>query len=269
MMLEQFFHTYTLPAAWLAVLTLIFLEVVLGIDNVVFLSISTSRLPVRQQPRGRVFGLGLAMIARIALLFGVSLLAQMTHPFWSFRTPWFSGGVSWQGMILFGGGVFLLWKSVHEIHRKLEHGADKKPRGVHSSSFWVVIAEVVALDMIFSMDSILTAVGMVSFTDFGYEGAMTIMITAIVAAVAIMLFFATAVSRVVERYPSIQMLALSFLLLVAVLLIMEAAHLSHLSLFDTEVPAIPRGYVYFAIAFSLMVEFFNIRLGRRRKKKGA
>ncbi len=261
-------HILTLPSAWLALVTLLFLEVVLGIDNVVFISLSTSRLPERQQPVARRVGLLLAMLARIGLLFGVSMLVQLTKPIFSYDTAWLHDELTWQSVIIFAGGLFLLWKSVSEIHHKLE----KRPVGRHASrvrgaKFWTTIVQIVLLDIVMSIDSVLTAVGMVSFTEFGYAGAMAVMVSAIVIAVTVMLFFSTAVSRLVTRYPTIQMLALSFLLLIGVLLLMESAHLSHLKIFGHEVPAIPRGYVYFAIAFSLMVEIFNIRMSKRRRKK--
>lgn len=262
--MSEFLHVFTLPSAWMALLTLVFLEVVLGIDNVVFISITTARLPEKQQPRARAIGLLLAMLARIGLLFGVSLLVQLNKPLFGISLSWISGAVSWQAIIVFAGGLFLLWKSVTEVHHKLQPKRAHKARNACSARFWAIIAQIVVLDAIFSMDSVLTAVGMVSFNDFGYEGAMTVMILAIVVAVTVMLFFAGAVSRLIERYPTIQMLAVSFLLLIAVMLLMEGAHLSHLTLFGQQMPAIPRGYVYFAIAFSVMVELFNIRMGRKK-----
>ena len=264
----EILHTFLLPSAWIALLTLVFMEIVLGIDNIVFISITTGRLPEKEQPRARFVGMSLAMLARIALLFGISLLMQLTKPFWHFHTSWVDGGLTGQSLIILAGGIFLLYKSVLEIHHKIEDAG--MPAGTASkkgSSFWSVIVQVVALDIIFSFDSVLTAVGMVSFKDFGYTGAMTIMVTAIVVAVGVMMFFSGPVSRFVNRYPTIQMLALSFLILISIMLIIESAHLAGVTLFGRAVVEIPKGYIYFAIAFSLLVEVLNIRLSKNQQKK--
>lgn len=259
----EIFDTFLQPSSWMALLTLVFLEIVLGIDNIVFLSIVSSKLPLEEQSRGRTVGLLLAMIFRITLLFGISLLMQLTKPLFTFDTSWLDGSITGQSIIIFLGGLFLLYKSVTEIHQKLE-GADesikvKSPK----SKFWSVIIQIVALDIVFSFDSILTAVGMVSFKEFGYVGAMTIMVTAIVIAVSIMLLFSGPVSKFVNEHPTIQMLGLSFLILIGVMLLVEAAHLSHLSIFESVVGEIPKGYIYFAIAFSLLVEILNMKLRKR------
>ncbi|NDV83187.1 TerC family protein [Bacteroides sp. 51] len=265
--MAEILHTFLLPSAWIALLTLAFLEVVLGIDNIVFLSIMTSKLPEKEQPHGRFVGLGLAMLARIGLLFGISLLMQLTKPWFSFETSWISASITGQSIIILLGGLFLLYKSVTEVHHKLE-GADENVNVTSKrSSFWGIMAQIVALDIIFSFDSVLTAVGMVSFRDFGYGGAMAIMITAVVVAVAMMMFFSGPISKFVNTHPTIQMLALSFLILIGVMLLVEAAHLSNLVIFGTEVHEIPKGYIYFAIAFSLGVEMLNMKLSRRKISK--
>ncbi|MDL2244072.1 TerC family protein [Parabacteroides sp. OttesenSCG-928-J18] len=261
----EILQTFLLPSAWLALLTLTFLEIVLGIDNIVFLSIMSSKLPLHQQPHARTVGLGLAMLARIALLFGISLLMQLTQPLFHFQTSWIEGAVTGQSLIILAGGLFLLYKSVTEVHDKLEGGTEESGRPGSRSGFWAIILQIVALDIIFSFDSVLTAVGMVSFRDFGYAGAMTIMITAIVIAVALMLFFSGPISRFVNQHPTIQMLALSFLILIGVMLLVEAAHLSQLVVFGREVNEIPKGYIYFAIAFSLCVEVLNMKLNKRSR----
>ncbi|MDH6343934.1 putative tellurium resistance membrane protein TerC [Parabacteroides sp. PFB2-12] len=261
----EILQTFLLPSAWLALLTLTFLEIVLGIDNIVFLSIMSSKLPLHQQPRARAIGLGLAMLARIALLFGISLLMQLTQPLFHFQTSWIEGAVTGQSLIILAGGLFLLYKSVTEVHDKLEGGQEESGRPGSRSGFWAIILQIVALDIVFSFDSVLTAVGMVSFRDFGYAGAMTIMITAIVIAVALMLFFSGPISRFVNQHPTIQMLALSFLILIGVMLLVEAAHLSQLVVFGREVNEIPKGYIYFAIAFSLGVEVLNMKLSKKSK----
>lgn len=261
----EILETFLLPGAWIALLTLAFLEIVLGIDNIVFLSIMSSKLPEKEQPRARTVGLLLAMLFRIALLFCISLLMKLTKPIISFDTGWLDGSISGQSIIILLGGLFLLYKSVTEIHHKLEgvdETAEAKPK---KSNFWGVIAQIVALDIVFSFDSVLTAVGMVSFNEFGYTGAMTIMVTAVVVAVMVMLLFSGPISKFVNEHPTIQMLALSFLILIGVMLLVEAAHLSHLSIFGTEVGEIPKGYIYFAIAFSLLVEVLNMKLRKKSK----
>lgn len=260
----EILHTFLLPSAWLALLTLAFLEIVLGIDNIVFLSIVSSRLPKDQQPKARRLGLLLAMCFRIGLLFCISLLMKLTKPIITFDTSWFDGSLSGQSIIILVGGLFLLYKSVTEIHHKLE-GDEGKEHGKAKSNFWGVIAQIVALDIVFSFDSVLTAVGMVSFNEFGYAGAMTIMITAVVIAVLIMLIFSGPVSKFVNEHPTIQMLGLSFLILIGVMLLVEAAHLSHISILGSEVGEIPKGYIYFAIAFSLLVEVLNMKLRKKSK----
>jgi len=262
----EIIDTFLLPSAWIAMFTLIFLEIVLGIDNIVFLSIMTSKLPAKEQPKARTTGLLLAMLARIGLLFGISLLMRLTKPIFTFDASWVEGTVSGQSIIILLGGIFLLYKSVIEIHNKFEVKEDTIGIKSKKSGFWVIIAQIVALDIVFSFDSVLTAVGMVSFREFGYNGAMAIMITAIVIAVMVMLFFSAPVSKFVNTHPTIQMLALSFLILIGLMLILEAAHLSHLSLWGHEVGEIPKGYIYFAIAFSLLVEFLNMKLRKKSKK---
>ncbi|MDR2919632.1 MAG: TerC family protein [Tannerella sp.] len=262
----EIFQTFLLPSAWLALLTLAFLEIVLGIDNIVFLSIMTSKLPAKQQPKGRFIGLLLAMLARIGLLFCISLLMRLTQPLFSFQYSWIQGSITGQSLIILFGGIFLLYKSVTEIHHKLEASEDEKINAnSRKNSFWSIIFQVVALDIIFSFDSVLTAVGMVSFKDFGYGGALTIMITAIIVAVTVMMFFSGPISNFVNNHPTIQMLALSFLILIGVTLLIDAAHLAHLNVLGTEVNEIPKGYIYFAIAFSLLVEMLNMRLSKKSK----
>lgn len=259
------FEVFLNPGAWIALLTLAFLEIVLGIDNIVFLSIMSSKLPVKQQPKARTTGLILSMLFRIALLFCISLLMQLTKPIFSFDTSWIDGSVSGQSIIILIGGLFLLYKSVTEIHHKLEGLDETVNTQPKKSKFWSVIAQIVALDIVFSFDSVLTAVGMVSFNEFGYGGSMVIMVTAVVCAVMVMLLFSGPVSSFVNNHPTIQMLALSFLILIGVMLLVESAHLSHLSIFGSIVGEIPKGYIYFAIAFSLLVEVLNMKLRKKSK----
>ncbi|MBB4035974.1 putative tellurium resistance membrane protein TerC [Dysgonomonas hofstadii] len=258
----EILETFLLPSAWVALLTLAFLEIVLGIDNIVFLSIMSSKLPAKDQPRARTVGLLLAMLFRILLLFCISWLMKLTKPIFSFDTAWFDGSISGQSIIIGLGGLFLLYKSVTEIHHKLE-GESDTAKGKVSTAFAGVIVQIVALDIVFSFDSVLTAVGLVSFSEFGYAGAMTIMVTAVVIAVMVMLLFSGPVSRFVNEHPTIQMLGLSFLILIGVMLLVESAHLSQISIFGSTVGEIPKGYIYFAIAFSLLVEFLNMKLRKK------
>lgn len=261
----EFLEVFLQPAAWLALLTLTFLEIVLGVDNIVFLSIVSARLPKDEQPKARTIGLGLAMLFRIALLFSISWLVQLTKPIFGIHMSWFEGEISGQSIIIFGGGLFLLYKSVSEIHHKLEGESETPTSKSKKSKFWGIIAQIVALDIVFSFDSVLTAVGLVSFQDFGYAGAMTVMVLAVVISVLIMMLFSGPVSNFVNAHPTIQMLGLSFLILIGVMLLAEASHVSHISLFGAQVGEIPKGYIYFAIAFSLLVEFFNMKLRKNSK----
>lgn len=258
----EILETFLLPSAWIALLTLAFLEIVLGIDNIVFLSIISSKLPQKEQPKARTIGLVLAMLFRILLLFCISWLMKLTKPIFTFDTAWFDGSISGQSIIIGVGGLFLLYKSVTEIHHKLE-GESDAVHGKSKTSFVGVIIQIVALDIVFSFDSVLTAVGLVSFNEFGYVGAMTIMVTAVVIAVLIMLLFSGPVSKFVNEHPTIQMLGLSFLILIGVMLLVEATHLSQISVFGSVVGEIPKGYIYFAIAFSLLVEFLNMKLKKK------
>jgi len=187
---------------------------------------------------------------------------KLTKPIFSFDTAWFDGSISGQSIIIGVGGLFLLYKSVTEIHHKLE-GESDAVQGRSKTSFIGVIVQIVALDIVFSFDSVLTAVGLVSFNEFGYAGAMTIMVTAVVISVLIMLLFSGPVSKFVNEHPTIQMLGLSFLILIGVMLLVESAHLSQISIFGSVVGEIPKGYIYFAIAFSLLVEFLNMKLRKK------
>lgn len=246
---------------WVALLTLTFLEVVLGIDNIIFISITAGKLPKERQKKAINIGLVLAMVFRILLLLGVSYLIAMQDPFFTIDLPWLKAGITGQSLILFAGGIFLLYKSTKEIHHKVEGAAEDHPQiKKKASSFSKVIVQIVLIDIVFSFDSVLTAVGMTS----GVEGALTIMIIAVVVSIIIMMVFATPVSNFVNKHPTIQMLALSFLILIGFMLVTEGAHLSHAEVFGQDVGAIPKGYLYFAIAFSLGVEALNMKI---RKKK--
>jgi len=247
---------------WIALLTLTFLEIVLGIDNIIFISISANKLPEDQRKKATLLGLTIAMITRVLLLLSVSYLIALKDPFWTIHTSWLTVGFTGQSIILFLGGLFLLYKSTKEIHHKMEDAEkqeETKPK--KTSTFSKVIIQIILIDIIFSFDSILTAVGMTN----GVHGALTIMIIAVIISMIIMMIFANTISTFVNKNPTIQMLALSFLILIGFMLIAEGAHLSQLEIFNKSVGIIPKGYLYFAIAFSLGVEVLNMKI--RKKKK--
>lgn len=228
------------PHAWLALVTLTMLEIVLGVDNIIFISILCGRLPEHERAKARTIGLALAMLMRIGLLFSLAWLMTLTEPLFSI----FDHEISGRDLILIGGGLFLLWKSVHEIHNSLEGADDASSPQVVAATFGSVIAQIAVIDIVFSLDSVITAVGMVD--------NVTIMVIAIVLAVAVMLFAAGPISEFVDRHPTIKMLALSFLILVGVALIGEGWDLH-----------IPKGYIYFAMAFAVGVEMLNLRMRKR------
>jgi predicted tellurium resistance membrane protein TerC len=246
------------PDAWIALLTLTFLEIVLGIDNIIFISFAAGKLPKDQIKKATRIGLVLAMLFRIALLFGISYLISMKDPFYTINLSWLKFGVTGQSIILILGGLFLLYKSTSEIRDKvegIEHGA-ALPDKIKFATLRGVIVQIVMIDIVFSFDSVLTAVGMTN----GIPGALTIMVTAVVISMIVMMIFATPVGKFVNAHPTIQMLALSFLILIGFMLITEGAHLSHAEVLGQQVGAIPKGYLYFAIAFSLGVEALNMRV---------
>ena len=226
------------PQSWIALATLTVLELVLGIDNIVFISILAGKLPAAQQGRARRVGLALALISRIALLFTLTWLAHLTAPLFAL----FGNEFSWRDLILIAGGLFLIAKATHEIHGKLE-GEDDGRATPAAVSFGSVIVQIMLIDVVFSLDSVITAVGMVQ--------ELAIMVIAVVLAVGVMMVAAGPVSDFVERHPTVKMLALSFLLLIGVALIADG--------FDQH---IPRGYIYFAMGFSVFVETLNLRLRR-------
>jgi predicted tellurium resistance membrane protein TerC len=227
------------PHIWIAFLTLLALEVVLGIDNIVFISILAGKLPSNEQPKARLIGLGLAMLTRVLLLFCLSWIIRLTAPLFSI----FRHEVSGRDLILIAGGLFLLAKSTFEIHQKLE-GEEGHSSARVKPAFVGVIVQILMLDVVFSLDSVITAVGMVE--------SIIVMIAAVIAAVALMMVFAAPVSAFVDRHPTIKMLALSFLLLIGLALVADGCG-QH----------IPKGYIYFSMAFSLFVELLNLKLRKR------
>lgn len=231
------------PQIWMALITLTTLEIVLGIDNIIFIAIMVARLPEAQQGKARVIGLALAMLMRIALLFSLTWIMRLTAPLFTVLGYEISG----RDLILLLGGLFLLAKSTHEIHTNLE-GRDIGASGTQpaaAASFAGIIVQIVLLDIVFSLDSVITAIGLVK--------QLPIMVAAIVIAIVFMMFMAAGISRFIERHPTIKILALSFLLLIGFALVGEGLDLH-----------IPKGYIYFAMAFSVFVEMLNIRV---RKKK--
>jgi predicted tellurium resistance membrane protein TerC len=245
---------------WVALLTLTFLEIILGIDNIIFISISANKLPKEQQKKATMLGLSLAMIIRILLLFSISFLITLKDPFITISNSWLETGITGQSIILLLGGLFLLYKSTNEIHHKMEKSTNNNTNP-KTSTFSKIIIQIILIDIVFSFDSILTAVGMTN----GIDGALTIMILAVIISMIIMMVFANSVSSFVNNNPTIQMLALSFLILIGFMLIAEGAHLSHLKIFNKSVGAIPKGYLYFAITFSLIVEALNMKIRKTKK----
>ena len=247
---------------WVALLTLTFLEIILGIDNIIFISISANKLPKEQQKKATMLGLSLAMITRVLLLFSVSYLIALKDPFIMINNSWLETGITGQSVILLLGGLFLLYKSTSEIHHKMEKTTNiNSNTNSKTSTFSKIIIQIILIDIVFSFDSILTAVGMTN----GIDGALTIMILAVIISMIIMMVFANSVSTFVNNNPTIQMLALSFLILIGFMLIAEGAHLSHLRIFNKSIGAIPKGYLYFAITFSLVVEALNMKIRKTKK----
>ena len=255
--MEIFYHIDT----WVAFVTLTFLEIVLGIDNIIFISITAGKLPEHQIKKATNIGLLLAMVFRILLLIGVSFIIAMKGALFTIELSWFQADVSGQSLILLGGGIFLLYKSTSEIHHKVEGiSEEEKAKKDVKSSLSKVIIQIVLIDIIFSFDSVLTAVGMTN----GLDGALIVMIAAVIVSIIIMMIFALPVGKFVNKHPTIQMLALSFLILIGFMLVTESAHLSNAVIFGQHVGAIPKGYLYFAIAFSLGVEALNMKMRRLR-----
>ncbi len=227
------------PQAWIALATLTALEIVLGVDNIIFLSILVGRLPAAQRQRGRVLGLTLAMGTRIALLLSLTLIMRLTAPLFTL----FAAAISGRDLILIGGGLFLLAKSTYEIHGTLE-GPELHELGARSAGFVATLVQIALVDIVFSLDSVITAVGMVQY--------LPVMILAIVLAVVVMMFAAKPIGDFVDHHPTIKMLALSFLILVGTALVAEGVGFH-----------VPKGYIYFAMAFSVGVEMLNIRMRKR------
>lgn len=229
------------PEAWIALATLTALEIVLGVDNIIFISILVGRLPESQRAFARRLGLGLAMMTRLALLFSITWVMGLTEPWFTV----FAYEISGRDVILVGGGLFLVAKATHEIHNSLEGVIERDSAHVAAAGFGMVLVQIALLDIVFSLDSVITAVGLVD--------EIAIMAIAIILAVGVMLMAANAIGNFVDKHPTIKILALSFLILVGVTLMVEG--------FDVHVP---KGYIYFAMAFSVTVEMLNIRMRKKQ-----
>lgn len=244
---------------WMSLVTLTFLEIVLGVDNIIFITIAANKLAKEDQRKARNIGLVLAMVLRVVLLFFVGWLISLQEPVLIFDNSLIHAGFSWQSIILFIGGIFLLYKATSEIHHKLEGDSQDDDVNVSGkATLSNIIFQITLINIVFSFDSILTAVGL---TD-----DVAVMIIAVVISVVIMMLFAGPVGNFVNEHPTVQMLGLAFLILIGFMLIAEAAHLGHAEILGSEVGAVPKGYLYFAISFSLLVEFLNMRLRKGGKK---
>jgi len=236
------FEWMVMPEAWVALATLLALEIVLGIDNIIFITILVGRLPAKQRDLARSLGIGFAMLSRLALLFSLAWIIGMVDPWFSLFKQEFSG----RDLVLIGGGLFLLAKATHEIHGSLESVSDRDTPQTGYGGFYATIAQITVLDIVFSLDSVITAVGLVQH--------ISVMVIAIIGAVIVMLFAAKPIGGFVDANPTIKMLALSFLMMIGFTLVAEG--------FDVHVP---KGYIYFAMAFSMVVELLNIRVHRNKK----
>ena len=249
------FEIFAQAETWISLVTLTFLEIVLGIDNIVFISILADKLPANQQSKGRRVGLGMAMITRILLLLSISWVMTLTAPLFNLSSVFSITDADWveklaisgRDIILIIGGLFLIYKSTAEIHHKIE-GDEESEGSVKKHSFWATIIQIMVLDIVFSLDSVITAVGMASHVE--------IMILAVVIAVGIMMWASNGVASFVNKHPTVKMLALSFLLLIGVSLLAEA--------FEQH---IPKGYIYFAMAFSVLVEMLNLKMKANKGNK--
>ena len=249
------------PDLVVAFLTLTFLEIVLGIDNIIFISILANHFPVNKQKKLIQIGLFLAMILRIAMLSGISWLIQIKTTLFNVNLDWFSSNISIQALILLAGGLFLLYKSTLEIFQKVEDiEEDPINKNLKSISYSRALFQIILIDIVFSFDSILTAVGMTN----GIPYALWIMIISVIVSIIIMMSFAAPVSRYINKHPSLQILGLSFLLLIGFMLIAESAYLSNTTFFGSSIGRIPKGYLYFSITFSLGIEMINMRIRKRK-----
>lgn len=240
---KNYMDIFLLPETWIAIVTLTFLEIVLGVDNIIFISIISNKLPKENQQKARTIGLSLAIIIRVLMLLGISWLIHFTKPLFTI----FEHGFSGRDIILFLGGLFLLAKSTSEIHHKVTHDEEGQKNVKGGLTVNSAIFQIVLLDMVFSFDSILTAVGLTSH--------VILMIIAVVISMIIMIIYSGKIADFIAKFPTLQMLALSFLILIGFMLVLEGFHIH-----------VPKGYIYFAVFFSLMVEYLNIKIRDRKGK---
>ncbi len=234
----------TNPDIWMSFLTLCVLEIILGIDNIIFISIISQKLPKEQQGKARTWGLGFALITRILLLLSITWIMQLTSPIFTIMENEISG----RDIILILGGLFLIYKSVNEIHEKIENAHEEETIRLKKVTFWNVISQIILIDIIFSLDSVITAVGMAEHVE--------VMIAAVIVSVLIMMLAINKISSFVDENPTIKVLALSFLIMIGLALLADGLDFH-----------IPKGYIYFSMAFALMVEAVNITISRRKQKK--
>lgn len=239
--MDAIIHLLSTPQTYISLLTLFFLELVLGVDNIIFIAILAGKLPKHQQQTARVWGLSLAIAGRLALLLGISWMARLTTPLVTLADNALSG----RDLILLGGGLFLIYKSAQEIYEKVELKEEKELQ-VAASSFKAIVGQIIIIDMVFSLDSIITAVGLVN--------DIPIMVTAIILSLFVMIAASGKIAEMLDRHPALKILGLSFLLMIGMVLVAEAFGVH-----------IPRGYVYFALAFTLFVEWINIEITNREK----
>jgi predicted tellurium resistance membrane protein TerC len=240
------------PEAWIALLTLTFLEIVLGIDNIIFISIQAGRLPAEQQGKARLIGLALAMFMRIGLLFSISWVMGLTRPLFDvFGTP-----ATGRDLVLLGGGLFLIWKSVGEIHENIAGHSEESGSGAGGATFARTIVQILLLDIVFSLDSVITAVGMAK--------DIAVMVIAVMVSVIIMMVAAKSISDFVNRNPTVKMLAVSFLLLIGFTLTIDGLPITH----EGQRLHIPKGYIYFAMGFAVFVEMLNLKVRGKSKHGG-
>lgn len=256
---------FTNTDAIMALLTLTFLEIILGVDNIIFISIAANKVEVSKRKRAVNYGLFFALALRIILLLGISFVIEAEKSLFSFDTDYISGNFSVQSIVLILGGIFLIYKSTSEIHHKVE-GSDGSD-GIESKgklSFSNAVTQIMLINVVFSIDSILTAIGMTN----GIPHALPIMIVSVVLSMIIMMLFASQVSGFVNKHPAIQMLGLSFLILIGFMLILEGGHLAEFTVAGNTIGSIPKGYLYFAIAFSFGVELLNMRMRKNTSPIG-
>ncbi len=254
------FDIFTSPNAWMALLTLTFLEIFISIDNITFISFAADKLEKSQQKKAIYSGLVLAAVVRILLLIGITLLLSIKKPFWVIDLDWISGGVSVQSLILFTGGLFLLYKSTKELREKVEDRRhdEYEVKRERSTKFAKAIVQIVVINMVFSLDSVLAAVGMTNSISSDPNDALVVMLLATLISLLVMILLASTLNNLVKKHPSIKVLGLSFLMLIGFVLIADAAHVSHVVLFNEEAINIPKGYLYFAIIFSVLIAFIEL-----------